>query len=63
MMKLSFKKLQLNMKKIKTFDEIYDVEKKIHIKQNIIDKIKNFFIFQNIHDVKNFLEFIKCIRK
>ena len=61
--KLFFKKLKLWCIKIKMLDIIHEINEKIHVFQNKIQKIIDFFEFKNAIEIRFFIEILNIIRK
>ena len=63
MMKISLKKLKLNIIQIKILSQIHRIDEILNIKQKTIDIIQNWFISQNQSNIRNFMKIILFTRK
>ena len=63
MMKISLKKLKLNIIQIKTLNQIHRIDEVLNIKQKAIDIIQNWFTSQNQSNVRSFMKIILFTRK
>ena len=63
LMKISLSKLKIEITELKTLGQIHRVDEVLNVKQEFIDKIRNWSVFQNATAVRSFLGTIQSTRR